>query len=154
MKPTKIIIHCSDSEFASIMDIDSWHRERGFDMVGYHFVITNSKPDKGSFMPCLDGQINTGRALDQDGAHAKGFNDEAFGICMVGKLYFSQRQLLGCKAVVDELMAKYDISIENVFMHNEIDKNKTCPNLAGNQFRDFILGRIGSEDITQGGLGL
>ena len=37
----KVIIHCSDSDFGTASVIDGWHKERGWDGIGYHYVITN-----------------------------------------------------------------------------------------------------------------
>lgn len=68
--------------------IDWWHGERGFlrglaaraafnlslVSIGYHFVID------------LTGEVFTGRAVNEVGAHAKGFNAHSLGICMVGGL--------------------------------------------------------------------
>lgn len=42
-KITSIIIHCADTpngkEFHAA-DIDRWHKERGWQGIGYHWVIT------------------------------------------------------------------------------------------------------------------
>ena len=41
-KITEIIIHCSattEGKDFSVEDIDRWHRQRGFNGIGYHFVI-------------------------------------------------------------------------------------------------------------------
>jgi len=71
----KIVIHCADTpegkEFDSL-DIKSWHLERGFNDIGYHYVIL------------LDGTIELGRALKTPGAHAKGVNRTSIGICYIG----------------------------------------------------------------------
>ena len=50
---TWIIVHHSDSDYGSAAIIDKWHRERGFDELGYHFVIGNGT-NSG------DGQIEVG----------------------------------------------------------------------------------------------
>ena len=55
-------------------DIDRWHRERGWLKIGYHYVIKR------------DGTVETGRELEEVGAHAKGHNAISVGICMVGGL--------------------------------------------------------------------
>ena len=55
-----IIIHCSATRAGQDVraaDIDKWHKERGFAMIGYNYVID------------LDGKIETGRPLTMDGAH-------------------------------------------------------------------------------------
>jgi N-acetyl-anhydromuramyl-L-alanine amidase AmpD len=102
------IIHCADTP--SDMDIgskeiDDWHRARGWSAIGYHYVIRR------------DGTIEKGRDLDNDGdvfdeigAHAKGFNRNSIGICLVGGMggfNFTSQQLRS----LDKLM---DI-IENTF---------------------------------------
>ena len=41
-KIDKVIIHCSatpEGKDYTVEDIDRWHRERGFDCIGYHYVI-------------------------------------------------------------------------------------------------------------------
>jgi len=53
-------------------EIDRWHREKGWLMIGYHFVIRR------------DGTLETGRPLNRSGAHTKGHNAHSIGICMVG----------------------------------------------------------------------
>ena len=72
---TEIIIHCSDTPEGrndKAADIDRWHKQRGFDRIGYHYVID------------LDGTIEPGRDLDCIGAHCKGHNVNSIGICYIG----------------------------------------------------------------------
>ena len=72
----EIIIHCSatregdDSINAEV--IDRWHKERGWKGIGYHYVVL------------MDGTIETGRMVDQCGAHTKGHNCESIGVCYIG----------------------------------------------------------------------
>ncbi len=72
-----IVIHCSASragqDFRAV-DIDGWHRRRGFKRIGYHYVVD------------LDGTIEEGRKLDEEGAHVKGYNHCSVGVCYVGGL--------------------------------------------------------------------
>ncbi len=82
---TTIIIHHSATRRDTTASIDSAHRARGWDGVGYHFVIGN-----GRNMP--EGQIDpTFRWVQQrEGAHAgsgllsKPLNEVSIGICLVG----------------------------------------------------------------------
>ena len=70
-----IIIHCSATypgQDVGVAEIDRWHRERGFDGIGYHYVVR------------LDGTIEEGRPYHRDGAHAQGWNHRAVGICYIG----------------------------------------------------------------------
>ena len=71
----KIIIHCSatpDGKNFTVKQIDACHRQRGFNGIGYHFVIY------------LDGSIHVGRALAKAGAHCKGHNAHSIGVCYIG----------------------------------------------------------------------
>lgn len=79
-----IIIHCSATRAGQDLrakDIDLMHRARGFNQIGYNFIID------------LDGMVEEGRPLTIDGAHCntKGFSDSSYnrhsiGICYIGGL--------------------------------------------------------------------
>ena len=72
-----IIVHCSATKAGqdfTAVDIDRWHRERGFDGIGYHYVIR------------LDGQIEKGRDVALPGAHCRGWNVRSIGVCYIGGL--------------------------------------------------------------------
>ena len=79
-----IVIHCSATRAGQDVraaDIDKWHKERGFKMIGYNYVID------------LDGTVEIGRPLTMDGAHCntsgtsgKPYNKHSIGICYVGGL--------------------------------------------------------------------
>lgn len=72
-----IVIHCSANKAGSRItaeDIDKMHRRRGWNGIGYHFVVTS------------DGTIQTGRPLESPGAHVSGYNNHTIGICYVGGL--------------------------------------------------------------------
>ena len=58
----------------TVADIDRWHKERGFNQIGYHLVIYR------------DGSAHVGRDIDTQGAHAGGHNRGTIGIVMVGGL--------------------------------------------------------------------
>jgi hypothetical protein len=127
-----IIIHCSDSEFGCVDVIDLWHRQRGWNGIGYHFVITNGRltSDQG-YSGFNDGLIQTGRYINLVGAHCKGFNKRSIGICLIGKHGFTAKQLYqALPELLGKLMLEYDISIEQVRGHCEFSKAKTCPNIS------------------------
>lgn len=54
-------------------EIRKWHvDERGWKDIGYHFIIRR------------DGTLELGRPLNVAGAHARGYNKESIGVCMIG----------------------------------------------------------------------
>lgn len=70
-------LHCSATKAGqdfTATDIDRWHRERGFNGIGYHYVIR------------LDGKLEKGRDVSLAGAHCKGWNKRSIGICYIGGL--------------------------------------------------------------------
>lgn len=122
-KITEIIIHCSatkEGKYFTVEDIDRWHRKRGFDGIGYHFVIYP------------DGSIHAGRPTCQIGAHCKGHNAHSIGICYVGGLSTDGKpkdtrtaaQKASLRALVEQL--KEEFPLATVHGHNEF-ANKACP---------------------------
>lgn len=120
----EIIIHCSASkegQSVTLQDIDMWHKQRGFNGIGYHFVIS------------IDGEIWKGRNISIPGAHCVGHNSNSIGICYVGGLDVdgktpkdtrNPRQRIALNELVSELKKQYPkVSIHG---HNEF-ANKACP---------------------------
>ena len=73
----EIIIHCTatpEGRAHTVADVDRWHRQRGFSMIGYHFLVL------------IDGTVSTGRPLDVAGVHCTGHNAHSIGVCYVGGL--------------------------------------------------------------------
>ena len=74
-KTDYIAVHCSatsEKQDIGAADIDKWHRAKGWQCIGYHYVIRRN------------GKIEEGRDKDAVGAHASDWNDSSVGICMVG----------------------------------------------------------------------
>lgn len=120
-----IAVHCSASMPDPETDwrtIDRWHRQRGFVMIGYHFVIRTS------------GQVQPGRPIDTIGAHVEGFNANSIGICMVGGVNkankptnnFTVEQFEALKTLVGTLKREYPKAV--VQGHRDFPKvAKACP---------------------------
>jgi N-acetylmuramoyl-L-alanine amidase len=109
----KAIIHCSDSPQGrgdTAETIHRWHKQRGFDGIGYHFVILE------------DGTVENGRPEYWTGAHAKGHND-AIGICLIGEDKFTVSQYISLEKIIKEHEWKQD----EVVGHYAVSE-KTCPN--------------------------
>lgn len=122
-KISKIIIHCSatpEGRNVTVKDIDGWHRNRGFDKIGYHHVIY------------LDGSIHQGRAEEVIGAHTAGHNASSIGVCYIGGVDASMKakdtrtaqQKTALRNLVAHLLKKYPGA--TVHGHNEFAA-KACP---------------------------
>ena len=127
--PTKIILHCSATpegvDFGAI-DIDKWHKQRGFKKIGYHYVIR------------LNGTIEKGREENEMGSHCLNQNLHSIGICYIGGLSKDKKtpkdtrteeQKIAIKGLVNSLIRKYrdKEGIElSVHGHNEFAR-KACP---------------------------
>ena len=74
-KITLIVIHCSatvEGKPFNAAAIDAMHKERGFNKIGYHYVVK------------LDGTVETGRKEAEVGAHVSGHNGNSIGVCYIG----------------------------------------------------------------------
>jgi N-acetyl-anhydromuramyl-L-alanine amidase AmpD len=127
-----IILHCSDSEFGNVDIIDQWHRQRGWNGIGYHFVITNGVLKSGEkYTPFHDGLIQAGRDINKTGAHCKGHNTGSIGICLIGKHAFTAKQLYkALPELLRVLMFDHAIGLDQVYGHFEFSRQKTCPNIS------------------------
>lgn len=123
-KIEKIIIHCSATAPEAnigVSEIDAWHKERGWKGCGYHYVIKR------------DGEIQQGRALEEIGAHTKGFNAKSIGICLVGGVdkngkardTKTKEQEKSLKNLLGKLLAEFKGA--EVLGHRDLDPHKDCP---------------------------
>lgn len=72
---TEIIVHCTataEGKDFTVQDITNWHKARGFNTIGYHYVIYRN------------GDIVNGRDVDLIGAHCTNHNAHSIGVCYVG----------------------------------------------------------------------
>jgi len=117
MKINKIVIHCSDTPNGrpdTAEDIHRWHLERGWDGIGYHYVIG------------VDGKIENGRPDYWMGSHVVWHNYGSLGVCLIGKNDFTEDQYRSLEFLIVGLMGKY--ANAEVVGHYELDPKKTCPN--------------------------
>lgn len=106
-----IVIHCAatpNGKTYRIAALDVAHQMRGFKRdsqarrnfnpelrgIGYHFVIE------------VDGSIQTGRGLEEIGAHVQGSNAKSVGICMVGTDKFTQAQWQALRVCLMQLASQ------------------------------------------------
>jgi len=121
----KIIIHCSetpdydvgDKDFNKFgaKDIDKWHKKRGFDRIGYHYVIQRN------------GRVQKGRDDNMIGAHCYGENDDSIGICYIGTEKPTNMQIAAMYSVCCGIMHTYGLDFADIYSHNHFNGEKTCP---------------------------
>lgn len=124
-----IVIHHSANEIGGADRFDGYHRDRGFDELGYHFVIGNGSDTAA-------GQIETGpRWLAQKhGAHCKTpneyYNQHGIGICIVGNLEKhppDAKQWKSLVSLVRLLSKELNIPPDKILSHGQITGQTLCP---------------------------
>jgi hypothetical protein len=124
-----IVIHHSASAGGNAAVFDRQHKAKGWDELGYHFVI-----DNGSGNP--DGLVEVGSRwpVQKWGAHAKTpdnkYNETGIGICLVGNFDETRptaKQMQSLAKLVSYLMATYKIPADHVIGHRETGKATDCP---------------------------
>lgn len=142
-----IVVHHSGSASGSAAEFDKYHRSRGWDGLGYHFVIGNGHG-------AGDGEVETGLRWRKQmaGAHAGEieYNQHGIGICLVGDFEHGQqpsaRQMASLRRLVRFLQARTGVPTSEVVGHNDVPGKRTeCPgrNLNLSAFR-ASLGSAGA----------
>ena len=142
IKPTIVILHCSatpdfkpgDVAFDrfGVAEVDLWHKERGFQGVGYHFIIKRS------------GIIQTGRWCVRDevemGAHCAHENNRSIGVCYIGMHSPTPEQIESIRALSEQIDSMFGIAQDNWYPHNYFNKFKTCPGFDKNALLKILTG--------------
>jgi len=124
IKTDTIVIHCTqtpaDMDFG-VDKVTTWHKNRGFDTIGYHYLIKR------------DGTLEAGRDEDLVGAHAVQVNGTSIGVALVGggnvdmgwENNFLPEQFDTLKQIISRLKEDYDIT--KIIGHYQVDDKKKCP---------------------------
>lgn len=133
---TEIIVHSTATPKgmnATAKDIDKWHKLRGYNCIGYHFVILR------------DGTIERGRAVEMAGAHCKGNNAETIGVAYVGGLNENKQsadtrtgaQKIALNVLLTDLVKQYP-TIRKISGHRDYC-NTACPSFdASAEYKHII----------------
>lgn len=136
---TMIVVHCSATKPSmdiGVKEIREWHvNGNGWSDIGYAYVIRRN------------GALELGRDLDRDGnvdeetgAHAKGFNVNSIGICLVGGISDCGKPdanyTIGQYIALDNLIhvIKRSNPIRRVVGHRDLDPSKDCPCFSVKEF--------------------
>ena len=137
-----IVLHHTASSAGSVESVHEAHIGRGWDGIGYHFLIGNGKGMD-------DGEIqSTFRWREQiHGAHAKSpnneYNEYGIGICLVGNFEDtdpSDAQLASVKRLVSVLKREYQLTDAQVIAHRDV-KATACPG------KNFPIGEISRSSV-------
>jgi N-acetyl-anhydromuramyl-L-alanine amidase AmpD len=127
-----IVIHHTSFPKGNMENIDRMHKKKGWDEVGYHFVIGNGTAS-------ANGQIEISpRWIKQKhGAHTRirpdddnDVNQYGIGVCLIGDFDINEptpQQMTSCKKLVEFLMKRYHIGVKNLRGHREFKNTVTCP---------------------------
>ena len=132
-KIDSIVVHCSatrsdwmsaDGINEQLKEIDKWHRERGFDMIGYSYLVSRN------------GEVVQGRPLEKTPAAQKGHNTGSIAICLIGGFgsdaddlatdHYTPVQLARAYSLIRELQEQFNVKNDNVLGHNRLS-TKACP---------------------------
>lgn len=111
-----IVVHHSDSNYGNVKTIAEWHKEKGINQIGYHFVILR------------DGTVEHGRPITMVGAHARGHNVGSIGICLIGRLHVGQMtgsQSAALRSLIQKLLLQYP-AVTRIVGHRDLMPTE-CP---------------------------
>jgi N-acetyl-anhydromuramyl-L-alanine amidase AmpD len=124
-----IVIHHSATPTGNAAEFDKMHRDKGWDELGYHFVIGNGTGSR-------DGEVEIGPrwVKQKHGAHCKvtghpEYNDVGIGICLVGNFdvtHPTEAQMASLARLVKFLMKRYNVPRGSVYGHGQL-KPTDCP---------------------------
>lgn len=134
-KINEIIVHCTataEGKDFKAADIDRWHKAKGWDGIGYHYVVD------------LDGKVEPGRPEGKVGAHCQKHNTNSIGVVYVGGLASdgktpkdtrTTKQKLALVKLLTELKRKYP----GATIHGHRDfAAKACPSFdATKEYKDI-----------------
>lgn len=120
----EIIVHCTatvEGKDYTVADVRGWHKARGWNDIGYHFLID------------LAGKVHVGRPLEQVGSHVAGRNTGTIGIAYVGgvdakmnpKDTRTAAQKVALETLIRDLLAKHR-GINMISGHRDYAA-KACP---------------------------
>lgn len=126
---THVILHCSASPQGrgdNSETIHQWHLDRGFQAIGYHFVILE------------DGVIELGRPEWAVGAHCRAnkMNHKSLGVCYIGEGGdMTQAQKIAFMFLLAATTSTYGQL--KVDPHNFHEPEKACPGYRHSHIRNW-----------------
>lgn len=114
-----VVHHTASTADLTAADVHRIHRQNGWSGIGYHLFIRK------------DGLIETGRPLEDVGAHTYGYNKDTIGVCLSGNFnveYPSDAQLESATRLIGLLCQIYSLNPDAGTVYGHRDFNATaCP---------------------------
>src|SRR3990167_6563556 len=108
--------HSAASEDQTVESIENYHLSKGWEGVGYQYLITKT------------GEVWKGRPEHYHGSHVQGYNTKSIGICLIGHFDFkmpTEAQIASLRGLLEDLVARYAIKPENIAPHRKFS-SKSC----------------------------
>lgn len=119
---TKFIVvhHSAISADFTAAQIHQSHLNLGYSGIGYHFFIKKS------------GEIERGRPIWAEGAHAFNYNHNSIGVCLSGNFEFetpNKYQIENAALLIANLCAEFNIPVnrQHILGHCELNNDTACP---------------------------
>jgi hypothetical protein len=144
-----IVIHHSAVPFGSAAHEEKYHKSKGWDGLGYHFVINNGVRKDGYGEP--DGLVEVGYRWNgqkvgshcrENGDKSNYWNKYTIGICLIGNFETrgpTKRQMASLVKLVRFLQDRYNIPTSQIKGHGQVKATK-CPGrkFSMNRFKSML----------------
>jgi len=131
-----LVVHCSATPVTmdiGAKEIREWHTSspRNWSDIGYHYVIR------------LDGKLEKGRPLYKSGAHARGYNKNSVGVCIVGGGDKNMKPENTMNKEQEKTLVNLIVELDWTFLdmeikgHNELS-SKACPSFDVQEWLDNL----------------
>ena len=128
-----IVIHHSATRKGTVAGIDSAHRQRGWDGIGYHFVIGNGEGMRlGAVEPTFRWRTQREGAHAGGGAQGRPYNQLGIGICLIGQFQEDQpdawQEERLANLIVELIHHVPTLSAARIIGHGDVPgKDTECP---------------------------
>lgn len=115
--PKKIVLHHAEAVHCTINDINSWHKNRGWLCIGYHYFVAK------------DGKVYKGRPDNAQGAHCPGQNRSSIGVCVEGSYNGKETRMPEVQRMAVVKLCKYICNkhgIKKIYKHKDLHPTD-CP---------------------------
>ena len=126
-----IVVHHAALASGNAATIDRLHKQRGWEGLGYDFVISNGKggPDGAVEVGWRWRQQREGAHTRVTGDYGNFWNEHTIGICLIGNFEYTkptEAQYESLAKLVKFLQVRYGIPTSKIKGHGDVDATR-CP---------------------------